>query len=260
MRVSACVCVFIEAFGVFGGGKGCENKRTLSLPICQNQSLLTKYKSATKSARTGMAKKFDLKTEVLLALTKIIAIAVVAMACGVAVYYCTHIYYDREAALHDALVCTQSRLAAKKAVSWITNGTLLGAVRLQRFVMWDGEIDVAVLNDGLTAQQMDTVISAVETACFPYSSSLQSTGAGEPRRWRLCTKRICAEIHEFLPWTVQPGYLWSIDGVAPSDQILPLSSCTVEGIVASCPVNSSYFLDSAYGPEWRSGSLTSLFF
>jgi len=206
-----------------------------------------------------MPKKFNLKHELLLVLTKFIALAIVALAGTVAVYYCTHIYYDREEALHDAFVCTNEVLKSGDVVTWLTNGTLLGAVRLGHFVMWDGEIDIAVLNEG--GSSIDTAIETIQASCFPYSNTLRSSGDdGMPRRWHMCTRRVCAEIHEFLPAPEAPGYLRSVDGLTPTSQVFSLSPCLIEGVNASCPQNATYFLDSAYGPEWRSGSLTAMFF
>jgi hypothetical protein len=206
-----------------------------------------------------MGEKFNLKHEVLLAFTRISAIAVVGFACFIAIYYCSHIYYDREAALHDALVCSKSILEDGSVTSWITNGTLLGAVRLGRFVMWDGEIDIAVFHQlPIKHDDVADAVKLIEDRCLSYSSTLQG-GLGRPRRWRLCTHRVCAEIHEFL-LSSDGTQLTSIDGVVPLDQALPLTPCTVEGVLTSCPANNTFFLDAAYGPDWRSGSLTSLFY
>lgn len=202
----------------------------------------------------SIPKKFNLKHELLLVFAKICAIAVVGLACSVAIYYCTHIYYDREAALHDALTCTQRFLADDKISSWLTNGTLLGAIRLQRFIMWDGEIDIGVLRS--TTQGLSSTMGRIESQCFPYSSTMQGTG-DDPRRWRLCTRRVCAEIHEFVQVSNE---LRSIDGSSNVNLTFPLSECTVEGIASQCPGNVTFFLDEAYGPNWRSDSLTSLFF
>lgn len=204
--------------------------------------------------------KFNLKHEVMLALTKLVVIVVVGVACAVAILYCTHIYYDREQALYDALVCTQDVLGKQQLTTWITNGTLLGAVRLGRFVMWDGELDVAVLHagGGTASDSVATAVEVLETQCFPYSSSMQGTALGQPRRWRLCTSRVCAEIHEFV--SIKDGkYFSSIDGVAPHNQTLPTVDCQVQGIDVQCPANTTFFLDAAFGGEWKSGSLTAMF-
>jgi hypothetical protein len=204
--------------------------------------------------------KFNLKHELKLALTKIIVIAVVGIACTVAILYCTHIYYDREQALYDALVCTKGVMTSEHLDHWITNGTLLGSARLGRFVMWDGELDVAVLQDSsVSSDVLQQAINALAASCFTYSNSMQAgSSLRGPRRWRLCTSRVCAEIHEFVS-TKGSSFLSSVDGRVPANQTLPLVACQVQGVLISCPSNTTYFLDAAYGTEWQSGSLTAMF-
>ncbi len=198
--------------------------------------------------------------ELKLALTKFIVITVVGVACAVAILYCTHIYYDREQALFDALACTKNVMDAEQLDHWITNGTLLGSARLGRFVMWDGELDVAVLQDASVASDvLQKSIDQLAAACFTYSNSMQAgNDLRGPRRWRLCTSRVCAEIHEFVS-TKGSSFLSSVDGDAPANQTLPLVACQVQGISISCPFNETFFLDAAYGPQWQSGSLTLMF-
>lgn len=211
-------------------------------------------------ANSSPKPKFNLKHELKLALTKFIVIAVVGVACAVAILYCTHIYYDREQALYDALVCTKNVMETQQLDHWITNGTLLGSARLGRFVMWDGELDVAVLqDDSVPADVLQQSINVLAAACFPYSNSMQAgSDLRGPRRWRLCTSRVCAEIHEFVS-SKGSSLLASVDGAAPANQTLPLVPCDVQGVAIACPANTTFFLDAAYGPLWQSGSLTLMF-
>ncbi|CUG91301.1 Hypothetical protein, putative [Bodo saltans] len=189
-----------------------------------------------------------------------IVIAVVGVACAVAILYCTHIYYDREQALYDALVCTKNVMTNEQLDHWITNGTLLGSARLGRFVMWDGELDVAVLQDSsVSSDVLQQSIDVLAASCFTYSNSMQAgSDLRGPRRWRLCTSRVCAEIHEFVS-TKGSLFLSSVDGVVAANQTLPLVACQVQGVDISCPSNTTFFLDAAYGAEWQSGSLTAMF-
>lgn len=204
--------------------------------------------------KTPSNKKWNLKEEILVAIAKLGAILVVAIVCVASGMYCSHIYYDREAALHDALLCADAVLQGSSTTNWPTNGTLLGAARLGRFVMWDSEIDIGVLR----SDSLRNVVELLATECFTYSRSVETAApANAPRRWRMCTRRVCAEIHEFI----QEGNttLRSIDGVSPVSEMFPLTGCVVDRVPAKCPANVSFYLDAAYGANWRKESLTSLF-
>jgi hypothetical protein len=168
--------------------------------------------------------RFDLKYELGLAMAKLGSIAVIILIFAVSIAYCTHIYYDREQALLDALVCSFAQVRTHGVTMWITNGTLLGQQRLGRFVMWDGEIDIGLIS----TTALEPTIDRVSDACFGYSVAMSGGPPPHPRRWRLCTSRVCAEIHEFIE-DESSGTVRSVDGIANVTFLLPTEACTMAG-------------------------------
>lgn len=191
-------------------------------------------------------------------------ITMLGVVLYVTVSYCTGVYFDRESAFRAALRCSEGVMDEAGARHWLQNGTLLGATRLGRLILWDADLDYGILDDG--AADLVSVSALLDSRCFGYRSSDKAgTVNGEYHVWRKCTNRLCAEFHEAkLIRRPAPGggtveVVITGHGASPSSELLPLKECHVAEVKTVCPRNPPYFLAQAYGSEWLTKPLTKLF-
>jgi hypothetical protein len=206
--------------------------------------------------------RFNLKYELLLAGTKIFTMTVVFGLMVTTWTYCGTIFYDREEALHDALQCATDVLAASGHNYWLVNGSLLGASRLRRFVVWDAEIDIGF--ERRTPDEATAVATALHEKCFHYSSDVECDDLA--CKFTLCGRRVCLELTEFVPSTTEltragldSAALCSQDGCNSYDDIFPLVACNMAHTVTQCPHRPQAMLHASYGSKWATEPLTSLF-
>lgn len=181
----------------------------------------------------------------------------VAVVTWVTYVYCSSVYYDRESAFHNVLECTERVLSDEGMEHWLQNGTLLGATRLGRLVLWDADLDFGVLNS--PSLELGSIGGRLDDLCFGHTSTVRD-GAVQPelRVWRKCTRRICAEFHEAV-LSADKNTVRSGDGTSSTANLFPLNSCTVANVGTKCPHNSAFFLAQAYGGDWLTRPLTKLF-
>ncbi|EAN95959.1 hypothetical protein C3747_63g113 [Trypanosoma cruzi] len=187
--------------------------------------------------------------------TRAIVVVLLGIVVYVAVTYCFHVYYDREAAFRNALTCSMRFLEENKIVFWLQNGTLLGSTRLGRLVLWDADLDIGFKRSDDT-DKVVAMMNELDSRCFGVVSTVRVSLQNSVRVFRKCTKRICAEFHETI---VNDGVVISVDGSSPEKELFPLQRCTVADVVSHCPHNAPYYLKEAYGGDWLTRSLTELF-
>jgi hypothetical protein len=184
---------------------------------------------------------------------RVAAVFVVASICLVTIIYSTRVYFDVHGASRDMYRCVSESLSNLGWEHWLDDGSLLGAMRLGSFVVWDGSIDLGVLVDKPGALQ--SVIADIESACSLYSSTVMHT-IRSPKEWSLWNSHFQLNIQEWMPNGSQ------LDGVLSSfsmDWIFPLQSCDVGPLKALCPSNSSAVLAHRFGEYWQNSSLMELF-
>jgi len=190
---------------------------------------------------------------VALAFTRLLLVGVVAAVSGVTWWYGSTVLFDRKSALRDALSCASSGLASHGVTTWIVNGTLLGAQRTGTFVMYDVDVDLAVLHeDG--DRNLDEIVKDVALKC---SAGKVEVTTSYPRQWKYCNLRSCLAIHEYVRST--NGRVRSIDGTTDANYLFPLQPCEVSGVKVNCPLDPSHFLREAFGHIWTTAPLAHLF-
>lgn len=192
--------------------------------------------------------------------------------------YANAVYFDRERAVAELHNCLGVFFADARLPYWLEDGALLGAVRIETFIIWDTDIDFSVL----PSRELNTkekVLLAAEAAC-----GLEQAPHNERHRVRLCNDRVCALIHfyatnsagamrngedvitpnsaaagnedeEALPRTL-------IDGkgrIISTDVVFPLQPCWVGSVAASCPNDPSVLLEQSFGANWSTAKFVSLF-
>ncbi|RNE98603.1 hypothetical protein TraAM80_08753 [Trypanosoma rangeli] len=187
--------------------------------------------------------------------TRAIVVLLLGFVMYLTVTYCFHVYYDREAAFHDALTCFMGLLEENNIVFWLQNGTLLGSTRLGRLVLWDADLDIGFVKPD-NSDKLLVMMRELDERCFGVVSTVRTGERNLLRVFQKCTKRICAEFHET---SVSDGVVVSADGISPATELFPLQSCTVANVFSYCPHNISYYLREAYGGDWLTRSLTELF-
>lgn len=182
-------------------------------------------------------------------------ILLLAFVAWITVFYCSQVYFDRDAAFHNALECSKQVLNDQNQKYWLRNGTLLGATRLGRLVLWDADLDLGVLVP--SPHDFDMTSSLLDEKCFGHRSSVKYGFYNSSLRiWRKCTRRICAE---FCETVVEGGIARTGEGSSDEARLLPLLPCKVSGLDCQCPNNAPYYLAQAYGQDWLTHPLTKLF-
>lgn len=195
--------------------------------------------------------------------TRVGIVGLIGFVLFVTISFCTGVYYDRESAFHEALNCSESVLNAAGVRHWLQNGTLLGATRLGRLVLWDADLDYGFLVDD--AADLNAVSSQLNERCFRFRATEKSGATNsELRVWRKCTHRLCAEFHQGKVVKERidgelAEFIVTGAGASPSEQMFPLVPCRVAEVDAVCPHNAAFFLAQAYGSEWLTKPLTKLF-
>ena len=200
--------------------------------------------------------RFDLRHELLLAATKIATLGVILALSITTWSYCGTIFYDREEALHGALQCANTILENSGHSFWLVNGSLLGASRLRRFVVWDAEIDVGF-------ERIDTRVTAalvehLNEKCFHFSNDVECDDSGICT-WTLCGRRVCFELQEFVPKVDDGATLCSQDGCVQRSDVFPTRRCNMAHTFTQCPADPNKLLHASYGAKWATEPLTSLF-
>jgi hypothetical protein len=198
--------------------------------------------------------RFDLKHELLVILAKLVSIGIVVGLMVTTFTYCGTIFYDREAALHDALECATDVLTSTQHKHWLVNGSLLGASRLRRFVVWDAEIDIGF--ERRSIDEAAAMAAALSEKCFHYSSDVDCDDVACV--YTLCARRVCLELKEFV--TIGTGgQLCSQEGCNVVEDIFPLVPCSMAHATTQCPRRPQAMLHASYGATWATEPLTSLF-
>lgn len=201
------------------------------------------------------------------------ALAIVGVVTAITVVYAISIFYDREALLTSTFRCVTDAIDSSGSEHWIVSGTLLGAVRLQHFVMWDTEVDLALLLDRVkdsipivgriteACPHLNRVTSSHSTALYAGGADASAAAIGgsdatTPGSWRLCSGRVCVVLYEYVRMGAQ---LLSPTGTQAIATALPTSRCVISGVNATCPNDDEFFLNYAFGDKWRTERLTKLF-
>lgn len=167
----------------------------------------------------------------------------------VTITYCYNVIFDRYLVYKDTLSCTIDLLNRDRRQYWLRNGTLLGAERMGKLILWDSRLSIGLLSNS----DIFITMEDIHKTCFPQSFSYDSN---TPRKWEMCSSNICAHFDEaiIVNETVRMGY-----GTSPLKELFPLKECFLMDIKTYCPRNSEYYLERSYGAGWFSTPFTDLF-
>lgn len=182
-------------------------------------------------------------------LTRCGIILVLAIATYATLSFCFNVYFDRFVVFNNALSCTINILNNSQAEFWLRNGTLLGATRMGKLIMWDSD-----LSFGIRQQPNNTqLFKELHKTCF--SRSLYTDG-NALSRWHMCNTNICAVFDEakFVMGAVE-----TTSGTSPVEELLPLQECNLMDVKAFCPHNPAFYLQSAFGRNWLTTPFMELF-
>ncbi|MEP5729825.1 MAG: LicD family protein [Sulfitobacter sp.] len=131
---------------------------------------------------------------------------------------------------------------------WLNSGTLLGSIRDGGFIGHDNDIDLAVMMQGETPQE---VAGAWIEACH----TLRASGLKfhVPAR----NKRVMKVIDDGMQIDLFPAWMQGDQvfvyphtaGQLRRDDLLPFGKCAASGL--PIPRNPQAFLELNYGPKWR---------
>jgi len=90
-------------------------------------------------------------------------LAVVALLCSITLWYCTSVYFDQNQALQEVFQCASKVMSQSNTTFWLDRGTLLGAKRNKKFVVWEGDVTLGAMAN--FTGSLYKVMSEVSTKC-----------------------------------------------------------------------------------------------
>lgn len=181
--------------------------------------------------------------------TRIGILVVLFIATFITLNFCYSVYFDRYKVYRDSVECTVDILSENRAQYWLRNGTLLGATRIGKLILWDSG-----LNFGITRNSNNTdIFRSLHQACFPRTFY---TDGNEFATWHMCNNKICAVFDEA---SFSNGVVRTASGVSMETELLPLKKCTLMDVSVFCPQNETYYLQSGFGSNWLTTPFMDLF-
>lgn len=181
--------------------------------------------------------------------TRIGILVVLFTATFITLSFCYSVYFDRYKVYRDSVECTVGILSENQAQYWLRNGTLLGATRIGKLILWDSG-----LNFGITRSINNTeIFRSLHESCFPRTFY---TDGNKFATWHMCNDKICAVFDEA---TLSNGIVQTASGVSMEAELFPLKDCTLMDVSVFCPQNATYYLQSAFGNNWLTTPFMDLF-
>lgn len=222
----------------------------MSHPSCKCHEEISEKSSKTeeKDLKTSDAKEAK-DYPIARLFTRIGIILILFVSTYATIRFCSSIYFDRYAVYNDSVRCTIDILNKNDAEFWLRNGTLLGATRLGKLILWDSD-----LSFGITKNAKNPVIfQDLHKKCFRRSFY---TDGNVLSKWYMCSSNICAVFDEAR---VNDGMVETAAGMSPLDALFPLQECTLMDAKAHCPNNAPFYLQSAFGRNWLTTPFMQLF-
>lgn len=180
---------------------------------------------------------------------RLLMTGVVLTLVWVTASYCSAVYYDRNTATGELLQCVDSQLRGSDVRHWVDEGTLLGIARVKDFIIWDHNVDVAI--DRPLTEDMSREI---ERNCD--LSKVSEEKHDGPQTSTFCCSRVCIQLSEHQ---LKGDTLVSNTKTVPASAVFPATDCLVGTIETRCPKDMPVVLTQAFGSEWPSLPLTTLF-
>lgn len=187
--------------------------------------------------------------------------------------FCYQISFTREQAYIKTVKCVTDALNRERIPHWIVGGSLLGAMRLGTVVHWDPDIDIAFLTYSRSPDQEDALTRHI-CACFVFGNDtdyvhvehdenismydLDTRAVYEydkPYMNRICSHHLCVSLHRAV---IRDNHVITKYNSAPIDQTFPLEPLEFSTLSVLRPRNATYYLDQAFGTNWREGSISNL--
>lgn len=167
----------------------------------------------------------------------------------ITVSFCYSVVFDRYAVFKETLKCAVDVLNNDRGQYWLRNGTLLGAERLGKLILWDSMLSIGIESNTENILTMERM----HKTCFPRRFSYDYNNPG---KWQMCSNNICANFQEGV---IENTTVRTSSGTSPLKELFPLKECFLMDIKTFCPQNSAYYLERTYGMRWLSTSFMDIF-
>lgn len=167
----------------------------------------------------------------------------------ITVTFCYSVVFDRYAIYKETLRCAVDVLEKGGTQYWLRNGTLLGAERLGKLILWDLLLSIGIQSNA----EIILIMERMHEICFPRRFFYDDNNPG---KWQMCSNSICANFQEAV---IENSTVRTPSGTSPLKELFPLKECSLMDIKTFCPQNSAYFLERNYGMRWFSTSFTDIF-
>lgn len=182
-------------------------------------------------------------------LTRLGLLALLFSATWLSASFCFNVYFDRFKVYNESVQCAADTLIRNGATFWLRNGTLLGATRMGRLIIWDSKLHFGIAR----TPNISSILNQLSEACFP--KSFYNDG-NSLTQWHMCNSNLCAifDEAEFSENNVETS-----SGVSPIQELIPLKECSLMDVQVFCPFNSTFYLESSFGRNWLTTSFLELF-